>query len=228
MPIPHPAPFPNPVLEVLRTVVPRGLVLDPLGGIGRLGRLGPGWQVVTSDIEAAWAAQGPQNGTVLSLVADARHLPFLDNSFDAIASSPSYGNRLSDHDASQQRGMIGGLQSDRTRRTYRRYLGRNLHPANGGGLHWGEEYRELHRAIWEEVRRVLKPWGTLVLNVKDHVRNGKRQHVVEWHHRTLLDLGFLRRGGISISLTGDQNMNRLRKQGRETVDEEDVSVWMFQ
>lgn len=226
MPTPHPAPYPISVLEALRSVVPKGLVLDPLGGIGRLGRLGLGWQVVTSDIEASWASQGPSNGTVLSVVADARRLPFLDESFDAVATSPPYGNRLADQDASQQRGMTGGLQSDRTRRTYRRFLGRNLNVANGGGMQWGDAYRELHQAIWQESWRVLKPGGTLVLNIKDHIRNGKRQHVVEWHHRELLRLGFLWRGGISVPLSGDQNMGRLRKQGRETVDDEDVSVWL--
>lgn len=214
------------IIEVFRSIVPKGLVLDPLGGIGRLGRLGSDWKVITSDIEKTWACQGLDNGTAASLTADARSLPFLDSSFNTVVTSPSYGNRLADRDASQRRSMTGGFHSDGTRRTYRRYLGKELHPANSGGMQWGPGYQRLHDLIWQEVWRVLKPGGLFILNVKDHVRNGLRQPVVEWHHRKLLNLGFLWRGGVSVPLSGDQNTNRLRRQGRETVNEEDISIWL--
>jgi hypothetical protein len=51
-------------------------------------------------------------------------------------------------------------------------LGRPLTPGNSGALQWGEEYRALHVAVWTECRRVLKPGGIFVLNVKDHIRGG--------------------------------------------------------
>ena len=58
-------------------------------------------------------------------------------------------------------------------------------------MQWGEEYRELHRAVYRECRRVLKPGGIFVLNMKDHIRKGVLQEVTNWHYFALLDAGFV-------------------------------------
>ena len=46
----------------------------------------------------------------------------------------------------------------------------------------------LHVAVWTECRRVLKPGGIFVLNVKDHIRKGVLQEVTKWHSVALLIL----------------------------------------
>jgi len=92
-----------------------------------------------------------------------------------------YGNRMADHHEAK----------DSSRRnTYRHALGRPLSEGNTGTLQWGEEYRESHRAIWTECRRVLKPDGLLVINIKDHIRKGEVIAVTDWHVETILSLGF--------------------------------------
>lgn len=105
-----------------------------------------------------------------------------------VVTSPTYGNRMADkHEA----------RDDSTRRTYKHMLGRELSEGNSGGLQWGEEYRKFHLAAWDRVWGMLDyaedvdgEGGYLVLNVKDHVRAGEVQKVVDWHCDTLLDLGF--------------------------------------
>jgi hypothetical protein len=106
---------------------------------------------------------------------------FADDEFDAIVTSPTYGNRLADkHNASDPE----------RRRSYTHDLGRDLTAGNSGGMQWGEEYRVLHDAAWCEARRVLRPGGIFLLNIKDHIRNGERQQVTVWHLELLRDLGF--------------------------------------
>lgn len=76
------------------------------------------------------------------------------------------------------------------RYTYRIALGHDLTDGSAAGLQWGHEYRELHRAVWAEAHRVLKPRGLLMLNISDHIRNGAPQGVDIWHASALGELGF--------------------------------------
>ena len=73
--------------------------------------------------------------------------------------------------------------------TYTAKLGRPLHADNAGGMQWGDKYRQFHADAWAEAVRVLSSGGRFVLNIKDHIRAGKRQHVTEWHITTLCLLG---------------------------------------
>jgi hypothetical protein len=147
-------------------------VLDPFAGSGRLRLVRP--DACLLEIEVKWARPAG------AIAGDAQHLPFLAGAFDAVCTSPAYGNRMAD-------GYVDGSR----RNTYRHALGKPLHPQNGAGLQWGRRYQELHRAAWQEVRRVLAPEGLLVLNVSDHIRAGKRQAVGQWHCETLQALGFV-------------------------------------
>ena len=77
-----------------------------------------------------------------------------------------------------------------TTQCYADKLGRHLHADNSGSLQWGDKYREFHLTAWQEARRVLSPNGILILNIKDHVRNGAIQPVTTWHIQALKSLGF--------------------------------------
>lgn len=75
------------------------------------------------------------------------------------------------------------------RNTYRHSLGRKPSPAASTTLHWGGAYREFHEAAWRECDRVLAPEAWVFLNVKNHQRAGRIQHVAEWHLNAWLLLG---------------------------------------
>jgi DNA modification methylase len=112
------------------------------------------------------------------------HLPWPDGYFDAICTSPTYGNRMADDFEASDGG--------KGRNTYRHQYGEPLAPENSGALQWGEAYRRFHSVAWREAWRVLKPGGRFVLNCKDHIRAGKRQWVTAWHVYRLLTKGFRR------------------------------------
>jgi SAM-dependent methyltransferase len=154
-------------------------VLDPFAGTGGIHRLQDhGYKTAGIEIETEWAALHP--GTVVGSALD---LPFGDDTFDAIVTSPTYGNRLADsHNAADPE----------LRRSYTHDLGHELNADNSGAMHWGDRYRRFHEEAWIEAVRVLAPSGVFLLNVKDHIRRGARQHVAGWHVTTLCRLGLTR------------------------------------
>jgi SAM-dependent methyltransferase len=169
----HPSKFNDLVLEEMAYWLPSGaLVLDPFSGVGRLKEITK-LHAVRVEIERDWADQ---------VVGDALALPFADAVFDAIATSPVYGNRMADHH---------DAKDGSTRHTYKHTLGHDLHPRNAGALQWGEGYRLFHRLAWVEVVRVLRPGGVFLLNSSDHIRKGKVQHVTKFHLDTLARLGLV-------------------------------------
>lgn len=168
----HPAKFSDPIMDVIGTYVnPTWRILDPFAGTGRVHELGE--HTVGVELEPEWALLHPR-----TLVGNATHLPFAGEWFDAIVTSPCYGNRMADkHNA----------KDDTRRITYKHTLGRDLHPDNAGGMQWGCAYRALHREAWDECVRVLRPGGTFVLNISDHYRADTRQRVTAWHVGALLE-----------------------------------------
>lgn len=223
---PHPAAFPDRILDALRAVVPAPCrVLDPLAGVGRLGRLAPwGWAVTAVEIEPEWAAQCEGAGCVRTIVGDARGLPADIGVFDAVVTSPAYANRLADGYAPSDAGRPDGRMSHRTRRSYRLSLGRPLDPANGAGMRWGPKYRSLHAAVVVECVRVLRPGGLFVVDVKDHVRDGMLQRTPDWWEAVLAWAGLAVERRIAVPTAGDQNSARHRARGRATVDAEEIIV----
>ena len=102
-----------------------------------------------------------------------------------VVTSPTYGNRLADHHNAK----------DGSRRiSYTHTLGRTLTPGNSGAMHWGKDYRLLHRLSWEEVARVLSIGGLFVLNVSNHIRKGEEVPVVQWHRDIEVPTARLRYG----------------------------------
>ena len=122
------------------------------------------------------------------------HYP--DAMFDAICTSPTYGNRMADHHAARDASP---------RHTYRHTLGRPLHPENSGAIQWGPAYRAFHLTVWTETRRVLKPGAPFILNIKDHIRRGQLQPVTAWHIATLTALGFTLVERIDVPCPGQRH-----------------------
>lgn len=208
-PVRHPAKFSDAILSeidvILDDLVRSGAlvqgasILDPFAGIGKVhGLRRIGFETIGVEIEPEWAEQHP--GT---LVGDATALEFEDGFFDAVVTSPCYGNRMADsHEARdlckackdrpvhevRDCSMCGGLGLSK-RNTYRHALGRPLSDGSAGGLQWGASYRNLHERAWREGVRVVRPGGFLIVNISNHIRDGEEQRVVEWHLNTLLLIG---------------------------------------
>ena len=193
MSVQHPAKYSDPILPVLaRYVDGARTILDPFAGTGRVGLLrqhlrGPVW-IYGREIEAEWAAEAAGNGCDHVSVGDSRCLPWGKGVFEAVTTSPAYGNRMAD-----ACDWAPGRKHSTYTSALRETVGdptRDLRPGNAGALQWGDAYRRLHREVWAECWRVLRPGGRLVLNVADHYRDGKLQGVPKWHVSALLGIGF--------------------------------------
>jgi SAM-dependent methyltransferase len=176
----HPAEFSAEIIPFLAAAAPPGeypRVLDPMAGKGGIHKLAN--LTIGVKLEPEWAFARP--GTIKG---NAFYLPFRDESFDAIVTSPTYGNRYADDFIPSEES-----KSKWTWRSYTLDLGRKLHPDNTGQLHWGPKYRADHLKAWTEAVRVLRPGGRFVLNISDHIRNHERQYVTDWHVEALTRLG---------------------------------------
>ena len=173
----HPAKYSDVLLPVFKEMLCGcKAILDPFAGTGKLRSVFP--DCVLLEIEPEWASiQG-------AIVGDATNMPFADCSFDAICTSPTYGNRMADSFIDHQ------TEKQYKRNTYTHQLGRKLSDNNSGAMQWGEKYRALHLKAWAECARVLKPGGLFCLNISNHIRNGKEVFVTEWHIEVLRNIGF--------------------------------------
>ena len=183
MTVRHPATFSDPILAAIDAALGDAeTVLHPFAGIGGIHRLNR--STVGVELEPESAEQHPN-----TIVGNALDLPFPDDIFDAIATSPTYGNRMADHH---------DAKDGSTRHTYRHTLGRALTDDNSGKMQWGRTYRRFHEKAWAEAIRVLKPGGRFVLNISDHIRGGEQQAVTHWHVATLVELGVVCDGSVAI------------------------------
>lgn len=147
-------------------------VLDPFAGVGGIHVLADhGYDTHGIEIEPKYAATHRRTKR-----GDATDLPFDDNQFWAVVTSPCYGNRLADSYNSAD---------PEARRSYHHDLGRKPSKGSAATLHWKGadegDYCTLHDTAWCEAVRVLRPGGRLILNVKDHIRDGHIQDVSAWH-----------------------------------------------
>lgn len=204
----HPAKFSVPIVGVINQVLTDRLprqasILDPFAGVGGIhvmceDRLR--WRSFAIEIEPEWAEQSTLHGWTWAGDffefdpnvdrfsgkdwTDNRYLSLkTPEAFDCVVTSPAYGNRMADHHVPSE--------ADKSRRlTYRHSLGRELTDNNSGAMQWGPDYRAFHVRAWKKVHALLVPGGLFVLNVKNHVRRGKVQHVAEWHRERCQRVGF--------------------------------------
>lgn len=173
----HPAKYSDVLLPIFKEMLcDCQSILDPFAGTGKLRRIFPNCTLL--EIEPEWACISG------AIVGDATRMDFSDCSFDAICTSPTYGNRMADSFIDHQE------EKKYKRNTYMHQLGRRLSANNSGAMQWGDQYKELHRRAWRECRRVLKPGGKFLLNISNHIRKGKEMFVTEWHVEELESLGF--------------------------------------
>ena len=208
----HPAKYTDALLLTMAQMLKgRRRILDPFGGTGKVFLLEawlPDAQIEAVEIEPEWAAINPR-----TTHGNALDLPWPAGYFDAVCTSPAYGNRMADP---LFWGDIG--------KTYATELHRELHPDNGGRLQWGDAYKEFHVKAWTEARRVLQPGGAFVLNIKDHIRRGERKYVTQWHVMTLCGLGFVEREHKRINTPS----MRYGRNGDKRVEYESVILFTLE
>jgi hypothetical protein len=136
--------------------------------------------VYANDIEPEWIQLG-EMCDILSCV-DAEYLAdvYPEQFFDAICTSPTYGNRMADHHVAKDGSK---------RNTYTHTLGRSLTDGNTGKMQWGKEYRDKHLRVYKNIIPLLKYGGKFVLNISNHIRKGQEVKVSEWHIQVLQSLG---------------------------------------
>lgn len=182
--IKHPATYTNSFIpKFAELLIGCENVLDVFGGIGKLALIkehGFTGKVICNELEREWVETSPHNVDEWH-IGDAANMDWAESSsFDAICTSPTYGNRMADHH---------NAKDGSKRVTYKHFLGRDLNEANTGKMQWGENYRQKHLEIYKECGRVLKNGGLMIVNVSDHIRKGQVVNVVEWHKEALTNFG---------------------------------------
>lgn len=217
-------------------------VLDPFGGVGRIHLLGEHADTFSTEIQHRWARTVPGRSLTANarhLPIAARSIDLIvtspcygnrmadtyDGSGDRCTACRGTGALSAEEyvETAGARGAAceacGGSGFAVSKRyTYTIAHGSKLHPDNAAaGMHWGtgkrgDRYRELHRAVWRECYRVLRPGdlgpegdgprergGLFVLNVSNfyrgvgpkHARRQELQLVTEWHLEAMLRLGLV-------------------------------------
>lgn len=218
-------------------------VLDPMAGTGeRLREMDTQWRkwaaetgdiddviVRGVEIETAWDnidMSIVEHGNAMDLRAN-----FRPGSFEAIVTSPTYGNRYADHhnnrdtkeckrckgsgstheDASGEAVTLhpcpaceGAGRVLSTRRSYRHNLGEELHPENTGQMQWGDDYRRIHLHVLCDIYDLLVDGGRFVLNISDHIRGGEIVEVSDWYVKRCKEIGFKNVGRRYIGTPRDR------------------------
>lgn len=199
----HPAKFSNAVLDELNaylvkdhpgwsSVVKMGY--DPFAGVGKVIELErANLKFDMTEIEREWAEQCTSARMHCMDAFEYMKLPGAQGWYDYIVTSPTYGNRMADHHQAKDGSK---------RHTYKHYLGRDLSEMNSGQLQWGDEYRDFHRAAWKACYKVTRPGGKIIVNVKDHIRKGARQLVVDFHIAALEAAGYEMVGAEKVDTPG--------------------------
>jgi len=169
-------------------------ILDPFAGTGRIFRLWDSLDVdITAvEIEPKWAKMHP-----CTTVGDALNLPeSWVGRYQAIVTSPTFGNRMADHFVDSQVDEDGNPKY--VRNTYFHCLGEELQPNNSGQLPFGPDYCVFEQQWMIEMRRVLTDSGLLVFEMKDSYKTIQRKgakikrrvRATLWHIFCAQNLGY--------------------------------------
>lgn len=158
-------------------------VLDPFAGTGKIGILkdcGYKGKIYANEIELEWLSNNVFNCDVLTY-QDAEFLDYPLEFFDAICTSPTYGNRMADHH---------NAKDGSKRNTYTHCLGKQLQEGNTGKMQWGKEYCDKHERIYKHLSKLVKQNGLFVINIKNHIRKGVEIDVTKFHKELIESVGF--------------------------------------
>lgn len=194
----HPAKFTESIVKVLKTILHhewarsdgRIEVLDPMAGVGTVHSLAlpKAIKTVGVEIEPEWAACHPD-----TICGDATALPpdWTDR-FAVTLTSMDYGNRMADAHDNQDRYPEGHKKAgELTKRIgYKFSLGR---PLSEGSIvkPWGDAYRVLHSQVIKEMIRVTQPYGLVVLNLSNFIKDKAEIDVIGWAEEWLKGLGLV-------------------------------------
>ena len=156
-------------------------ILDPFAGVGTIHQLRDyGYETYGIEKEPEWAEQSPFNavGDSMDLRKALAKAKFPDE-FDAVITSPCFGNRMADHHEAKD---------SSERNTYRHKLGRPIEGNSSAIMQWGTQYRAFHRTVWAQVERVTRHY--FLLNIKDHIRKGEVIPVTVFHAGVWQEMGW--------------------------------------
>ena len=182
----HPAKFPQRVIDEIAALLPYYVgpgssILDPFAGVGGIHDLrGHGYQTMGVEIVGKWAFA--RSGTVLGDATEIAMI-FAGQQFDAVVTSPTWGNGLGQRSPHPNAG-------DGKRYAYADAVGEKLEPTNTGGVRFGKRYRALHETVWAQCNELLRPGGILMFNCRDSPNGQKMPRpVTGWHITALQALG---------------------------------------
>jgi tRNA G10 N-methylase Trm11 len=171
-------------------------VLDPFAGTGKIGLIknfGFNGEIYANEIEPEWINKNEYCCDYITNV-DAEFLNYPSCFFDAICTSPTYGNRMADHHEAK----------DGTRRnTYTHCIGRQLSYGNTGKMQWGIEYMKKHERIYKHLATLVEEKGIFICNIKNHIRQGKEIDVKSFHENAIINCGFTKKQEIFIETKGN-------------------------
>lgn len=193
----HPAKYTDDFMSIFADLLNgRERILDPFAGTGKIGvikNFGFDGEVYANEIEPEWIKPNKYNCDFIT-TEDAEFLKYPTAYFDAICTSPTYGNRMADHHTAKDGSK---------RNTYTHCIGRKLSDGNTGKMQWGVEYMEKHERIYRHLASLVKDGGLFVLNVKNHIRKGKEIDVKSFHERVIIESGFEKVKEIFIETKGN-------------------------
>ncbi len=208
----HPAKFTTEQLALVYAYLPafnrkKLAVFDPFAGVGTVSALNEtnrNIKVVGMEIEPEWADQSPDVMTGDSIT----YMMLTRDRYDAIVTSPSYGNRMAD--------SYDGRDGSK-RNTYRVALGRSLDEQNAAQFHFShledDEYKEFHREAIQGMVRITRKGGRIILVVKNFIKDGFEMDVVGWWRQELEAAGLqevafvpIEAGGLGYGANRDERV----------------------